>query len=100
VVIVRQGHDIEATVGEPQADSVITVRAGVILDPGCWVFHRPALAERARENHNRQVRNGDRFGFPKEMYTQVRLVAKPGVSVPDATGDKRIVIARDDEDRA
>src|SRR5437870_3750262 len=67
------------------------------FDPCGWVVHSPTLPKRTRENRRRQAWDGNRFRASQEIDAQVRLLAQPGVAVPHASGNKRIMIARNDE---
>jgi hypothetical protein len=84
----------------PDPDRVIVIRAGMSFDPSGRIVHSLTLSQRAGENRHRQAGDANGFGLPKEMNAQVRLIAQPGIAVPDPAGHQRIVISGNDENGA
>jgi hypothetical protein len=57
------------------------------------------LAQRARKNCDGQSIDDYRFGATQEMHSQVRLIALPGIAVPDAARRQGIMVSGNDEYR-
>jgi hypothetical protein len=58
------------------------------------------LAQGTWEDGHRQVWDNNRLGGSQEVHPQMRLLTQPGIAVPHAAGNERIVVAWNDKHRA